>query len=70
MRDGIFTWGLTSSDVLDTALALQLVASLDVLTAQLESLIPVHSLSGTAASQHNYDWSIARHSCGTDHVWL
>ncbi|MDX2098427.1 MAG: adenylosuccinate lyase [Leptolyngbyaceae cyanobacterium bins.59] len=31
--------GLTSSDVLDTALALQLVASLDVLLSQLESLI-------------------------------
>jgi adenylosuccinate lyase len=31
--------GLTSSDVLDTALALQLVASLDVLRNQLESLI-------------------------------
>lgn len=31
--------GLTSSDVLDTALALQLVASLDVLLGQLEALI-------------------------------
>ncbi len=31
--------GLTSSDVLDTALALQLVASLDVLMSQLEALI-------------------------------
>lgn len=31
--------GLTSSDVLDTALALQLVASVDVLLGQLESLI-------------------------------
>jgi adenylosuccinate lyase len=31
--------GLTSSDILDTALALQLVASLDVLSNQLESLI-------------------------------
>ncbi|MGA7938094.1 MAG: adenylosuccinate lyase [Kovacikia sp.] len=31
--------GLTSSDMLDTALALQLVASLDVLMAQLEALI-------------------------------
>ncbi len=31
--------GLTSSDVLDTALALQLVASLDVLLARLEDLI-------------------------------
>ncbi|MDX2213651.1 MAG: adenylosuccinate lyase [Oculatellaceae cyanobacterium bins.114] len=30
--------GLTSSDVLDTALALQLVASLDVILAQLEAL--------------------------------
>ena len=31
--------GMTSSDMLDTALALQLVASLDVLTTQLEALI-------------------------------
>lgn len=31
--------GLTSSDVLDTALALQLVASLDVLLGQLETLV-------------------------------
>lgn len=31
--------GMTSSDVLDTALALQLVASLDVIMAQLEALI-------------------------------
>jgi adenylosuccinate lyase len=31
--------GLTSSDVLDTALALQLVASLDVIMGQLEALI-------------------------------
>jgi adenylosuccinate lyase len=31
--------GLTSSDVLDTALALQLVASLDVISEQLEALI-------------------------------
>lgn len=31
--------GLTSSDVLDTALALQLVASLDILLGQLETLI-------------------------------
>ncbi|MBE9178267.1 adenylosuccinate lyase [Oculatella sp. LEGE 06141] len=31
--------GLTSSDVLDTALALQLVASLDVIAEQLEALI-------------------------------
>ncbi|GAB4379102.1 MAG: adenylosuccinate lyase [Elainellaceae cyanobacterium] len=31
--------GMTSSDVLDTALALQLVASLDVLLSQLEALI-------------------------------
>ncbi|MEB3336544.1 MAG: adenylosuccinate lyase [Leptolyngbyaceae bacterium] len=31
--------GLTSSDVLDTALALQLIASLDVLQGQLEALI-------------------------------
>ncbi len=33
--------GLTSSDVLDTALALQLVASLDILSQRLEDLIEV-----------------------------
>jgi len=49
--------GLTSSDVLDTALALQLVASLDVLMAQLESLIQAIRYQ---AQQHRHTVMIGR----------
>ena len=49
--------GLTSSDVLDTALALQLVSSLDVLTAQLESLIQAIRYQ---AQQHRHTIMIGR----------
>lgn len=49
--------GLTSSDVLDTALALQLVASLDVLLGQLEKLI--HAIR-YQAQQHRYTVMIGR----------
>lgn len=49
--------GLTSSDVLDTALALQLVASLDVILARLEDLITaIRSL----AQQHRNTFMIGR----------
>jgi len=43
--------GLTSSDVLDTALALQLVASLDLLQSSLEELVQVIRLK---AKEHRY----------------
>ncbi len=43
--------GLTSSDVLDTALALQLVASLDLLMTQVEALIQAIRYQ---AQQHRY----------------
>lgn len=49
--------GLTSSDVLDTALALQLVASLDVLMTQLESLIQAIRYQ---AQQHRHTVMIGR----------
>lgn len=49
--------GLTSSDVLDTALALQLVASLDLLLASLEELI---AAIRNQASQHRYTIMIGR----------
>jgi len=49
--------GLTSSDVLDTALALQLVASIDVLLGQLEKLI--HAIR-YQAQQHRYTVMIGR----------
>ena len=49
--------GLTSSDVLDTALALQMVASLDVLLARLEDLI---AAIRTQAQQHRYTVMIGR----------
>ncbi len=49
--------GLTSSDVLDTALSLQLVAALDVLLNQLEALIQaIRHL----AQQHRYTVMIGR----------
>ncbi len=43
--------GLTSSDVLDTALSLQLVASLDLLQSSLEELVQVIR---TKAKEHRY----------------
>ncbi len=49
--------GLTSSDVLDTALALQLVASLDVLLQRLEELV---ATIRTQAQQHRYTVMIGR----------
>lgn len=49
--------GLTSSDVLDTALALQMVASLDVLLARLADLI---ATIRTQAQQHRYTVMIGR----------
>ena len=49
--------GLTSSDVLDTALALQLVASLDLLLVELEELIA--AIRGQA-KQHRYTIMIGR----------
>ncbi len=49
--------GLTSSDVLDTALALQLVASLDVILARLEGLI---AAIRSQAQQHRDTFMIGR----------
>ena len=49
--------GLTSSDVLDTALALQLVASLDVLLARLSDLI---AAIRSQAQRHRYTVMIGR----------
>ncbi len=49
--------GLTSSDVLDTALALQLVVSLDVLLARLEDLI---AAIRSQAQQHRHTVMIGR----------
>ncbi len=49
--------GLTSSDVLDTALALQLVASLDLLLVELEELI---AAIRNQAKQHRYTIMIGR----------
>lgn len=49
--------GLTSSDVLDTALALQLVASVDVLLGRLEDVI--HAIR-YQAQQHRYTVEIGR----------
>jgi adenylosuccinate lyase len=49
--------GLTSSDVLDTALALQLVASLNVLLAQVEALIQALRHQ---AQEHRYTVMVGR----------
>ena len=49
--------GLTSSDVLDTALALQLVASLDLLCQKVESLIQAIRIK---AHEHRYTVMIGR----------
>lgn len=49
--------GLTSSDVLDTALALQLVASLDLILEQLEDLVQALRYQ---AQQHRYTVMVGR----------
>lgn len=49
--------GLTSSDVLDTALALQLVASVDVLLSQMENLIQAIRYQ---AQQHRHTVMVGR----------
>ena len=49
--------GLTSSDVLDTALALQMVASLDIILARLEDLI---AAIRSQAQQHRNTFMIGR----------
>ena len=49
--------GLTSSDVLDTALALQLVASLDLILEQLEALVQALRYQ---AQQHRYTVMVGR----------
>ncbi|MEL7083024.1 MAG: adenylosuccinate lyase [Cyanobacteria bacterium P01_A01_bin.3] len=49
--------GLTSSDVLDTALSLQLVASLDILLARLEETIQAIRYQ---AQQHRYTLMVGR----------
>ncbi len=49
--------GLTSSDVLDTALALQLVASLELILGQLENLIQAIRYQ---AQQHRYTVMVGR----------
>ncbi len=49
--------GMTSSDVLDTALSLQLVASVDLLSCQVESLIQAIRYQ---AQQHRYTVMIGR----------
>ncbi len=49
--------GMTSSDMLDTALALQLMASLDVIMSQLEALIQAIRYQ---AQQHRYTVMIGR----------
>ncbi len=49
--------GLTSSDVLDTALSLQLVASLDILLARLEDTIQAIRYQ---AQQHRYTLMVGR----------
>ncbi len=49
--------GLTSSDVLDTALSLQLVASLDILLARLEEAIQAIRYQ---AQQHRYTLMVGR----------
>jgi adenylosuccinate lyase len=49
--------GMTSSDVLDTALALQLVASLDIILKHVDALIEAIR---TQASQHRYTVMVGR----------
>ena len=62
--------GLTSSDMLDTALALQLVASLNLILECLEELIQAIRYQ---AQQHRYTVMVGRsHGIhgGTDYFWF
>jgi adenylosuccinate lyase len=51
--------GLTSSDVLDTALSLQLVASLDLLLKRLEDVIEAIRKKATTHRKYGDDWAIS-----------
>ncbi len=63
-------FGLTSSDVLDTALALQLVASVNILLERVEELSQAIRYQ---AQQHRNTVMVgryARNSRRTHHLWL
>ena len=65
-EDGRFLHlGLTSSDILDTSLALLLREAADILLADLERLLAALKKKGISIPQYHHDWQNPRHSCRT-----
>ena len=61
--------GLTSSDVLDTALAVQMVEAADLLLAGCEDAATNARGARQAHTEHAHDGALARHSWRADHLW-
>ena len=62
--------GLTSSDVVDTALAVRLVEAGDLLRTALDDLIESGDRGGAEVSQHTHDRAHAWHSRRADNLRL
>ncbi len=62
--------GMTSSDVMDTALSLQLIEASDILAADIKELTFM-IWPGLAMKYKNtpHDRPYSRRSCGTDYFW-
>ncbi len=61
-------FGLTSSDIIDTAFAVQMMQSADVLIADVKALREVIARKARAAPIHADDRAQPRHPRRTDHV--
>ena len=62
--------GLTSSDIVDTALAVQMTEALDLILDDLEELIAVLKRQALTVQEHGDGRPLARHSWRTDLVRL
>ncbi len=62
-------FGLTSSDVVDTAFAVQMAQSADILIADVKALRKVDRRQGAEISVHADDRAQPRHSRRADHLW-
>ncbi len=62
--------GLTSSDILDTGLALQMVASLNLNFRKTRRTDPSDSLSSPTTSLYSNGRTFSWDSCRTDYLWF
>ncbi len=62
-------FGLTSSDVVDTAFAVQMAQSADILIADVKALRQVIAAKAREISIHADDRPQPRHPCRADHLW-